>query len=325
MEVNQPDPDILEVLLPQSQKLLKDVLTDSNGRSKCTKYQMLSDKEKKRRREESTENRYNLTTGFNLLKKCVPGTKKSNRPDILMSAVNYIRELENYIRELENCIEKRINYTTPLPMESTQLFSTPTDCDPVPSTGMKQDSGHTTLHYYPVPNTGMEQESDSTLDCYIVDCTDMDEHLERTAIVKEPSSPMAEGASSPMGEGPSSPMVYTTELVTGLSSLMAEYSDISVPNSPMVEGHNSPMVTAISEPSSPMAEGSTTPVVKITVASTPMEDHSTDAIGVPIEMAEQTSSDEIAQWVGVNLNSEEEEEELPEFNSVEELSQWLGL
>jgi hypothetical protein len=144
-----------------------------------------------------------------------------------MSAVNYIRELENYIRELEECIEKRINYTTPLPMKSTQLFSTPTDCDPVPSTGMKQDSGPTTtLHYYPVPSTGMEQKSDSTMDCYIVDCTDMDEHSERTEIVTGPSSLMAEGPSSQMAEGPSSPMVYTTELVTGLSSLMAEYSDI---------------------------------------------------------------------------------------------------
>jgi hypothetical protein len=106
-----------------------------------------------------------------------------------------------------------------------------------------------------------------------------------------------------------------TESVTGLSSLMV--TDISVPNSPMV--------TDISEPSSQMAEGSTTPVVEIIVASTPMDDHSTDAIAVPVEMTEQTSSDEIAQWVGVNLNPEEEEEELPEFNSVEELSQWLEL
>jgi hypothetical protein len=237
--------------------------------------------------------RNKTTTGFNLLKKCVPCKVMSTRPEILMSAVNYIRELENRVRELENCIEKRKNYNTPLPMESTQLFSTPTDCDPVPSTGMKRDSRPTiTLHYYPVPNTGMEQESDSTMDCYIVDCTD--KHSERTAIVKEPSSPMAEGPSSPMG----------TELVTGLSSLMAEYSDIS-------------------EPNSPMAEGSNTPVVEITVDSTPMEDHSIET--VPVEMAEVTSSDEIAQWVGVNLNSEEEEEELPEFNSVEELSQWLGL
>jgi hypothetical protein len=54
--------------------------------------------------------------------------------------------------------------------------------------------------------------------------------------------------------------------------------------------------------------------------STTMDDHSIET--VPVEL---TSSDEIAQWVGVNLNSEEEEEELPEFNFVEELSQWLGI
>jgi hypothetical protein len=64
---------------------------------------------------------------------------------------------------------------------------------------------------------------------------------------------------------------------------------------------------------------------KVVSTRTPMDDHLTDANAVPVEMTEQTSSDEIAQWVGVNLNSEEEEEELPEFNSVEELSQWLGL
>jgi hypothetical protein len=55
-----------------------------------------------------------------------------------------------------------------------------------------------------------------------------------------------------------------------------------------------------------------------------MDDHSTDAITVPVEITELTSSDEIAQWVSVNLSTEEEEE-LPEFNSVEELSQWLSI
>jgi hypothetical protein len=59
---------------------------------------------------------------------------------------------------------------------------------------------------------------------------------------------------------------------------MAEYSDISVSSSPMAE---------------------------LTVASTPMDDHSTDAITVPAEITELTSSDEIAQRLGVNLSSEE--------------------
>jgi hypothetical protein len=37
----------------------------------------------------------------------------------------------------------------------------------------------------------------------------------------------------------------------------------------------------------------------------------------------QSTSEEIPQWVIVS--PEEEEEELPEFNSVEDLRQWLGL
>jgi hypothetical protein len=159
VEVNRPDPDMLEVLLPQSQKLLKEVSSTKRIR-KFTK-EMRQDN-----RKINQVYRNKTTTGFNLLKKCVPGTEKLNRPEILMSVVNYIRELKNKVRELENCIEKRKNYTTPLPMESTQLFSTPTDCDSVPSTGMKRDSGPTiTLHYYSVPSTGTEQESDSTMDC----------------------------------------------------------------------------------------------------------------------------------------------------------------
>jgi alpha-L-arabinofuranosidase len=187
--------------------------------------------------------RKKMTTGFNLLKKCVPGTKKSNRPDMLITTVKYIRELKNKVSELEKC--KR-NTTL---MESTQL--TPTDCE----TGMKRDSvPKITLHYY--NSTGTES-----------DCTD-------TAL-REPQ------------------MADPSLMVTGLSSLME--TDISEPTS--LTGQ---MVTDILEMADPV--------------STPMEDHST------VEMV----TDEIAEWLDVN-SEEEEEEELPEFNSVEELKQWLGL
>jgi hypothetical protein len=343
--VNEPDPDIIEVLLLQSQKVLKEVLSTKNGKRK---YKKMADEDRRKRLDGSKVHRSNLTTGSDLLMKCVPGTKKSNGPEILVSTVNYIRELENYIRELEECIEKKINYT--------RLFSPSTTLDsyPVPSTCIEQDSGprNSTLHYYPVPSTCMEQESDSILDCYIVPSTAMDKHSKRTPIVTGPSTPIAEysgGPSSPMVTGPSSPMVttpsspmaegpsttmteltgLTTELaeLTVLSSLMAEYSDISVPNSPIVTGPTT-QLAELTGPSSPMAEysdisGPSSPTAE--GPSTTMDDHSTDAIAVPVEITELTSSDEIAQWVGVNLNSDEEEEELPEFNSVEELSQWLGI
>jgi hypothetical protein len=198
--------------------------------------------------------RKEMTTGFLLLRKCVPGIEKLNRPGMLMETVKYIMELQNKVRELENCIEKR-NTT---PMESTQL--TPTDF-----TGMKRDSvPKITLHYYNSTTT----ESDCT---------------ESAPIVTEPQ------------------MADPSPMVTGLSSLTADYSDISEPNSATGQ-----MATDILEMADPVVD------------STPMEDHST----VPVDM--EVTSHEITEWLDVN-SEEEEEEELPEFNSVEELKQWLGL
>jgi hypothetical protein len=73
--------------------------------------------------------------GFNLLKKWVPGTETLTRPALLMSAVNYIKELLNKVKELE---KESLKESTPL-----------TDCETV----MEQDS---------VPNT--EQDcTDSAL------------------------------------------------------------------------------------------------------------------------------------------------------------------
>jgi hypothetical protein len=91
VDVNEPDPDIIEVLLPQSQKVLKEVLNIKNGKRK---YKKMTDEEKRKRLDDSKVHRSNLTTGFNLLMKFVPGTKKLNRPEILVSTVNYIRDLE---------------------------------------------------------------------------------------------------------------------------------------------------------------------------------------------------------------------------------------
>jgi hypothetical protein len=44
VEVNEPEPDIIEILIPSSQKVLKEVL---NG--KRTKYQMMTYKQKRKR------------------------------------------------------------------------------------------------------------------------------------------------------------------------------------------------------------------------------------------------------------------------------------
>jgi hypothetical protein len=125
VELKRLDPAMLEALQPQTQK--KEV----SSTKRIRKY---SKEERENYRKMNEVYRNEITSGFNLLKKCVPGTKKLIRPDILMMTVKYIMELQNKVRELEKC--KR-NTTL---MESTQL--TLTDCDR--SRGMERDS---------VPNT----------------------------------------------------------------------------------------------------------------------------------------------------------------------------
>jgi hypothetical protein len=43
------------------------------------------------------------------------------------------------------------------------------------------------------------------------------------------------------------------------------------------------------------------------------------------EIPDLNSSDELAEWVDVNLKDCSDEEEFPEFNSIEELTQCLGV
>jgi hypothetical protein len=61
---------------------------------------MMSDKQKRKKLDGAKEDRFNMTNGFNLLKKCVPGTYKLSRAEILISAVNYIGIIEECIRKM---------------------------------------------------------------------------------------------------------------------------------------------------------------------------------------------------------------------------------
>jgi hypothetical protein len=127
--------------------------------------------------------REKMTTGFNLLTECVPGTKKVpgkrlNRPDMLMKTVNYIKELQNKIKELE---KESLKESTPL-----------TEC----KTGMGRDSvPKITLHRY--NSTGTEQ-----------DCTD--------SAPRKP--PMPEITSSPMETDISEPEVADPTVKTFTST-----------------------------------------------------------------------------------------------------------
>jgi hypothetical protein len=107
--MNQPD-IIIVVPLQLSQKWLKEVSTANN----CSSKQHLSDKEKKRRKEASTEL---VLAGFDLLKKYVPGASQLTRPKVLIATANCIAILERRIQRMTE------NSTVPSPMECTWPFS----------------------------------------------------------------------------------------------------------------------------------------------------------------------------------------------------------
>jgi hypothetical protein len=52
--------------------------------------------------------RKDISSGFNVLKKWVPGTKDLIRPEILIETVNYIKTLQNEIKEVKKESKKRV-------------------------------------------------------------------------------------------------------------------------------------------------------------------------------------------------------------------------
>jgi hypothetical protein len=70
VELKRLDPDMLEGLLPQSQKLQKEVSSTTPK------------KRKQDNRKINKVYRKDMTTGFLLLRKCVPGIEKLNRAGI---------------------------------------------------------------------------------------------------------------------------------------------------------------------------------------------------------------------------------------------------
>jgi outer membrane biosynthesis protein TonB len=132
VQLERLDPAML--IQPQTQN--KEVSKTKKSRkytkevSKNKKIQKYTKEEmREKHRKQNGVYRKKKIDGFNLLNKCVPGTKKLFHLDILMSAVNYIKELENKIKKLEK----------ESPMEFT----------PLTPTGMERDSvPKITLHHY---------------------------------------------------------------------------------------------------------------------------------------------------------------------------------
>jgi hypothetical protein len=262
------------LMLPQTQK--KEVSsTHRKYKEEVSKTKKIYSKEE--RRTFSLDYRKRQMKGYNLLWKCVPGTKKVpgkkfSRPDLLMDTVKYIKELENKIKELEKESLKESTSQTPK--------------------GMGRD------------------------------CTDSD--------LREPLMPHS--SPTDLDTGISSP----TDLATGLRSLMEAY--ISEPNSPTdISEMTEPIPVVASTPTGASEEKSSretsSPIddhsailksLRNKILATPTgasEEESWRETSSPMDVTLQTTSEEIPQWVIVSP----EEEELPEFNSVEDLRQWLGL
>jgi hypothetical protein len=74
--------------------------------------------------------RKDISSGFNLLKKWVPGTKELIRPEILIETVNYIKKLENEIKEVKKESKKRVNYIEELEKKIKELETPPREHHP---------------------------------------------------------------------------------------------------------------------------------------------------------------------------------------------------
>jgi hypothetical protein len=116
-EVNEQEPDIMDVLLPLSQKRIKEpyVLTANNQNlsSKQHLKQYLSDKEEQRRKrgiEKCKASRSTMSVRIHLLKKHVPGASQLTQPEVVIAAVNYITFLEQTIQKMK---EKTLRHRCP--------------------------------------------------------------------------------------------------------------------------------------------------------------------------------------------------------------------
>jgi uncharacterized coiled-coil protein SlyX len=211
-----------------------------------------------------------------------------------METASYIKELENKIKEVENESTKKENYIKELENKIKEVENESTKKENyIKELENKINEKESPMECTPQSQTDMGRDSvpKITVHHYATeqDCTD--------SARREPHT-----SPTDLDTGLSSP----TDLGTGLSSLMEAY--ISEPNSP----------ADISE----MAE----PTVK-TFASTPTgasEEKSSRKTSCVMDAAVQTTSE------AESVTPEEEllaspEEELPEFNSMEHLRQWLGV
>jgi hypothetical protein len=288
--------------------------------------------------------RKDMTKGFLLLRKCVPGTKKLNRSDMLMETVNYIKELQNKIKELEK------ECTDSAQREPLMPDSSPTDLD----TGI---SSLTIKRKY--TKEEMREKRRKERRVYIKDMTKgfnllnkclpgtkklfhIDMLMKTVSYIKELQNKPKELEKESLKESKKR-VNYIKELKNKIKQLEKESTrqtptgmerdsvpkitlhyygteqncTDSAPREPQIPRRSlTDLDTGLISYSSEMEDLTT--VVASTITS---EEESWRETSCVMDVTVRTTSEEIRE----SVIQSPEEEELPEFNSVEDLRQWLGL
>ena len=226
-----------------------------------------------KRNKEKRVYRKDMRKGFNLLRKCLPGTARSSRPETLMKTVRYIKELENKVKEKES---KRENYIKELENKIKELETSQTVMD----TDSAPREPHRSL-------------------------TDLD-----TGLISY-SSEMADLTT----------VVATTR--TGASESSRETSCVMDDHAVILESLRNKILSTPKGTSESWRE--TSSPMDVTVRTTSEAEW---VIASPEEeLPEFNTVEDLRQWLGLSMDdtTTSEEEELPELNTAEDLRQWLGL
>jgi uncharacterized coiled-coil protein SlyX len=308
-----------------------------------------------RRAEEKYRNK--RKDGLDLLRKCIPGTEKLSGPQILKNAVNYIQQLlnPNFMVQDQEMLRKRHKKDSKEHREKNRIksqqyrnvtkegYNLLRKWVPGTSTLSKIDLLKKAAKYIqeleqrsPVKKRGI-QELEQKIKELEKECEKKENYIKGLeAKIKELETSHRDTAIIPTDLQTD---IDIMPMGTGLSSLMAAY--LSEPNSPEIaepdnlwdiwepERGEESLTTFATPP-----RGLNTPTFSPVKMFSLMEEEGETEESVSHEeeeLPEFNTIEDLKQWLGLcseevpESASPEEEEELPEFNYIEELKQWLGL
>jgi DNA primase len=231
-----------------------------------------------------------MTIGFNLLRKCLPGTRKMYRIEMLMKTVSYIKELENKVNEKESLKEskKRVKYIKELENKVNEL------------------------------------EKESKRENYIKELQNKIKELEK----KSTSQTLMDTDSAP--REPLMSYRSLKDLDTGLISYSSEMADLTTRTGASESSPSCAMDdhSVILESLRNKILGTPKGTSEFSLSS-PMDVRTTSEAEWGTtdeeELPEFNTVEDLREWLGLSMDDTTTSEEIPEFNTAEDLRQWLGL